>query len=200
MHAIVRWFAGFAGLTLLFFAAVGCAPSEGSSSSTNSSEGETASQSEDGEVARALAVEAVELSRGPFIDPVRTSGTIAGTREALIVSETQGIMQEVNFSLGDTVEAGEVLVSLDSSIQGLNREQAAAQFRSAQLELETTRRLVEQGSASEVQLRRTEAAARGAEAAYEQAKKAFDDRTIEAPFSGRVRQLLSGGGADCSDY
>ena len=187
MHAIVRSVAGFAGLTLLFFAVAGCAPATSPSSSTDSSQGGTVPQSTDrAEVARALAVEAVELSRGPFIDPVRTSGTIAGTREAVIVSETQGIMEEVSFSLGDTLEAGEVLVSLDSSIQRLSREQAAAQLRSAQLELDTTRRLVEQGSASEVQLSRAEAAARGAEAAYEQAKKAFDDRTIEAPFSGRV--------------
>jgi RND family efflux transporter MFP subunit len=49
-----------------------------------------------------------------------------------------------------------------------------------------------------VQLSRAEAAARGAEAAYEQAKKAFEDRTIEAPFAGRVAS--KGQGIDAGNF
>jgi membrane fusion protein (multidrug efflux system) len=171
---------------------VGCGQSEeaaqgpGSGSDQTATSGQSADAPANGTVTQALAVEAVEISRGPFIDPIRTSGTISGTREATVVSETQGIMEQVTFELGDTVEEGQVLVALDAEIQRLNMEQAAAQVRSAELELETTRRLYEQGNASEVQLRRAEAAARGAEAAYRQARKAFNDRTIEAPFSGRI--------------
>ncbi len=189
MQSIVRStliVAGAAALALV----VGCAPSGGGSEAAGTgggtdSAGEPAAGAAD-EVTTSLAVQAVEVRRGPFIDPVRTSGNISGTREAVVVSETQGIMQEVTFELGATVEEGDVLVALDSTVERLNMEQAEAQYRSAQLELETTQRLFEQGSASEVQLRRAEAGARGAQAAYQRARKAFEDRTIEAPFTGRV--------------
>ncbi len=184
---------------------IACNPADESAAAAQGSQAEESGASaqggaapSNGEVTQPLAVEAVEVSRGPFIDPIRTSGTISGTREALVVSETQGIMQSVNFGLGDAVEEGQVLVALDSSIQRLNMEQAAAQVRSAQLELETTQRLYEQGNASEVQLSRAEAAARGAEAAYQQAQKAFDDRSIEAPFPGSIAS--KGRGIDTGNF
>lgn len=177
----------FIALAAIMTILAGCAPSEESASGEEASTGV-----EDTAVTEALAVEAAEVTRGRFIDPIRTSGTISGAQEALVVSETQGILQAVNIELGDTVEGGQVLVALDSSIERLNMEQAAAQVRSAELELQSTRRLYEQGNASEVQLRRAEAAARGAQAAYQQARKAFEDRTIEAPFGGRVASIGQG--------
>ncbi|MFW5728022.1 MAG: efflux RND transporter periplasmic adaptor subunit [bacterium] len=197
MQAIVRFALSVAGAAVL--ALIGaCAPSEaGSEAAGTGAESEPPSAAT-GAVTTSLAVQAVEVARGPFIDPVRTSGNISGTREAVVVSETQGIMQEVNFELGDSVEEGEVLVALNSDVERLNMEQAAAQYRSAQLELETTQRLFEQGNASEAQLRRAEAGARGAEAGYEGARKAFEDRTIEAPFTGRVAS--KGDGIDAGNF
>lgn len=139
-----------------------------------------------GEAREPLAVEAVEVGRASLVADITASGLIRGVREARVVSETQGIIREVNFELGDRVEEGVVLVGLDEEIQRLQMEQAERQYETAQFELRATEQLAERGNASQAQLARVRANAVGAEAAYEQAKKRYEDRRITAPISGRI--------------
>lgn len=133
-----------------------------------------------------LAVEAVEATRAALVSDITASGVIRGVSEARVVSETQGIIRDVRFELGEEVTAGEVLVALDSEIERLQMEQARRQLETARLELRATEQLAERGSTSQAELARVRANAAGAEAAYEQAKKRFEDKTITAPISGRV--------------
>lgn len=133
-----------------------------------------------------LAVEAVEVRRAPLVTNVTASGVIRGIREARVVSETQGIISGTDIELGQVVAAGERLVSLDSEIERLQMEQARRQLETARVELRATEQLAERGSSSQVELARVRAAASGAEAAYEQAKKRFEDRSITAPIAGRI--------------
>jgi membrane fusion protein (multidrug efflux system) len=106
--------------------------------------------------------------------------------EARVVSETQGIIRDVRFELGEEVGRGELLVALDSEIERLQMEQARRQLETARLELSATEQLAERGSTSQAELARVRANAAGAEAAYEQAKKRFEDKSITAPIAGRV--------------
>ncbi|NBF41331.1 MAG: efflux RND transporter periplasmic adaptor subunit, partial [Spirochaetes bacterium] len=133
-----------------------------------------------------LAVAAVEVVRAPLVTNITASGVIRGIREARVVSETQGIIRGTDFELGQSVAAGERLVSLDSDIERLQMEQARRQLETARVELRATEQLAERGNASQVELARVRAAASGAEAAYEQAKKRFEDKSITAPISGRI--------------
>ena len=133
-----------------------------------------------------LAVAAVEVVRAPLVTNITASGVIRGIREARVVSETQGIIRGTDFELGQSVAAGERLVSLDSDIERLQMEQARRQLETARVELRATEQLAERGNASQVELARVRAAASGAEAAYEQAKKRFEDKSISAPISGRI--------------
>lgn len=133
-----------------------------------------------------LAVEAVEVGRTPLVSSITASGVIRGVREARVVAETQGIIRNVSFQLGQAVTAGDVLVALDSDIERLQMEQAQRQLETAQLELRATEQLAERGNASQAELARVRANATGAEAAYEQARKRFEDRTIIAPIAGRI--------------
>ena len=138
-----------------------------------------------------LAVAAVEARQAPLITNVSASGVIRGIREARVVSETQGIIRGTDFELGQTVAAGERLVSLDSDIERLQMEQARRQLETARVELRATEQLAERGNTSQVELARVRAAASGAEAAYEQAKKRFEDKSITAPISGRIASKSS---------
>ena len=134
---------------------------------------------------------AVEARRAPLVTNVSASGVIRGIREARVVSETQGIIRGTDFELGQTVAAGERLVSLDSDIERLQMEQARRQLETARVELRATEQLAEGGNTSQVELARVRAAASGAEAAYEQAKKRFEDKSITAPISGRIASKSS---------
>jgi membrane fusion protein, multidrug efflux system len=143
-------------------------------------------EAEDGVGDGPLAVEAVEVRRAPLVTNITASGVIRGIREARVVSETQGIIRGTDIELGQAVAAGERLVSLDSDIERLQMEQARRQLETARVELRATEQLAERGNTSQVELARVRAAAAGAEAAYEQARKRFEDKSITAPISGRI--------------
>ncbi len=134
------------------------------------------------------AIEAVEISPGRFIEYVQSSGRIAGTREATVVSESQGVLQRVDFDLGISVAQGDLLAALDERVERLALEQARAAAESARVELDAVQRSVDAGAASRNDLARVEAAAAGADAEYQRATKRLEDRRITAPIGGRVAQ------------
>ncbi|TVR30060.1 MAG: efflux RND transporter periplasmic adaptor subunit [Spirochaetaceae bacterium] len=132
------------------------------------------------------AIEAVEISAGRFIDYVQSSGRIAGSREATVVSESQGVLQRVEFDLGMSVTQGDLLAAFDERVERLALEQARAAAESARVELDAVQRSVDAGAASRNDLARVEAAAAGADAEYQRATKRLEDRRITAPIGGRV--------------
>src|SRR6056297_2152860 len=135
-----------------------------------------------------LAVEVLEVSKGPLITRITGSGTISGTSEAMVVSQTQGIIEQVSFELGRKVAKGETLVQVDSEIARLNMEQANEQLENARIDYQTKQRLVEQGGASRAEVLRARSTLRGAEARYKQTQKLFEDSSITAPISGYIAE------------
>lgn len=140
---------------------------------------------------QALAVEALEVSQGTLITEIKGSGTISGIREAMVVSQTQGIIEEVSFELGKLVTKDDVLVQVDSEIARLNMEQANEQLENARIDYQTKQNLLERGGASRAEVLRARSALRGAEARYKQTQKAFEDCSITAPISGYIAEKQS---------
>lgn len=133
-----------------------------------------------------VAVESLTVVRGSLADEIRASGTVAGIREAFVVSETQGIVKGVSFGLGDRVAEGQELLRVDDRIAALNLDRSREQYESARLELEATEKLAAAGRASPADLTRARGNASGAKAQYETALKAFNDTRLRAPISGVV--------------
>jgi membrane fusion protein (multidrug efflux system) len=172
-----RAFRAAAAVTVGVLLLTGCGGPPGS--------GEGAPQ-ETPEDPRVLPVEAVTVTEGQLIRTIEASGTVAGIREALVVSETQGIVEEVRFELGEYVEKGEVLVQVDDEIARLNMEQAREQLETARIDFNTKQNLVERGGASRAEVARARSALRGAEARYQQAVDAYENCSISTPISGSV--------------
>lgn len=137
------------------------------------------------------AVEVLEVTKGNLVAAISASGIISGVQEAFVVSETQGIVQEVNFELGRQVEKGDVLLKVDAEIARLNMEQAAEQLENARIDYQTKESLVEKGGASRADLLRARSTLRGAEARYKQTQKLFEDSSITAPISGFIAEKKS---------
>ncbi len=153
---------------------------------SRSSQSETPPSS--AQAAQPIAVEALEVTQGTLISEIKGSGTISGIREAMVVSQTQGIIEAVSFELGNQVSKDDVLVQVDSEIARLNMEQAREQLENARIDYQTKENLVEKGGASRADLLRARSALRGAEARYKQAQKAFEDCSITSPISGFIAE------------
>ena len=145
-------------------------------------------QTEEQSAPRALAVEALTVSKGILNKYVEASGVISGINEAYVVSEAQGIITSVNFDLGDRIEKGQVLLKVDEKIQQINLEQAKIEYDNAQLDYAAAKNLFDAGSASQSELNKANIALSSAKARYESALKAFNDCTLTAPISGLIAE------------
>ncbi len=133
-------------------------------------------------------VEAITVAKGIISRDVHASGVAAGIRESYVVSETQGKIEKVSFALGQWVKKGQVLVAVNSAIQHAAYEQAKRAASAAELNLKVTRKLFNEGNASDAELKNAQSQATGARAQLESAQKAYNDCRITAPISGYIAQ------------
>lgn len=138
---------------------------------------------------RPLAVEAAEVVSEPLLRTVRGSGIVRGSREATVVSETEGVLESVDIRLGGFLEEGAQIASLDATVQRLNFEQAEQELERARIELNAIERRAESGSASAAELTRVRSGVAGARSRVEQTRELLENRTITAPIAGYVSSL-----------
>jgi len=135
---------------------------------------------------RLIAVEAMTATRSALVDEVRGAGIAEGVREAWVVSETEGVILEVDFALGDRVDSGQVLLRVDDSLALRNLELARQQYETASLEHEAAGRSRENGSMSALQYSQITDRLLAAEAARASALDAYENTRLTAPFAGAV--------------
>ncbi|MBI9107598.1 MAG: efflux RND transporter periplasmic adaptor subunit [Spirochaetales bacterium] len=139
-----------------------------------------------------IAVEAYRASYGTVIPFVEASGLITGKNEAVLVSETRGVIKKVSADIGSFLKKGDAVLSVDSSVAELSMVQAEQQLKSIQIDYNSVKRAYEGGSASEAELVRSRGQRSGAEAAYEDAVRRFENTVIKAPFDGYLADIESG--------
>ncbi|MBX3379223.1 MAG: efflux RND transporter periplasmic adaptor subunit [Phycisphaeraceae bacterium] len=82
------------------------------------------------------AVEMVEAQLIPWQPRSRLVGTVIAVRSVNLANEIVGVVKEVNFNSGDTVEPGQVLVKLDTSTEEADLAAAKASERLARSGIE----------------------------------------------------------------
>lgn len=166
-----------------------------------------------------VPVQVAAALRGRVEQTVSNSraGTVKARRRAKLSPQEGGRVTALPKRKGDRVQAGEVLLELDASVQRARldlarreRESAAAELRRAcvaarrsERELERNRRLREQGIVSDDLLDQFESTAlaaaaacdaarageRRSEAQVELALRQLDHMTLRAPFDGVIAEL-----------
>jgi membrane fusion protein (multidrug efflux system) len=133
-------------------------------------------------------------------DRIRATGQLTAKAKATIAAQVKGQVTEIQVSEGEAVEAGAVLLVIDPERRQLEVANAQAKLAESQAELavakrnyDRTRRLSKDNVASEARLdedRTRESLARsvaaGAEARLGLARRALEDSTVRAPFSGLI--------------
>ena len=87
------------------------------------------------------AVEAVRVRRGEWAASTRAVGTVVALRQVELRNELPGTVVEMGFASGDIVEAGQVLVRLDTSQERAALAAAQAEARLARVVFDRRDRL-----------------------------------------------------------
>ncbi len=142
------------------------------------------------------------------VHEVRVTGSVVSPRLARLSSEVAGQVETLHVELGDRVEAGAPLVTLDAELARIALQAARATTREARAALEDARRRLAEAErlSAELTIAETELRARRAEvemdAATVEVREAGERReaallarhTLQAPFSGVVSQRMTQAG------
>lgn len=113
-------------------------------------------------------------------------GTVTAVRGVNLSPEIAGIVEDYFFESGDDVEEGKLLVQLDDSVQQAELAANKATLKDAELDYERQSKLVARGAVSQAALDTATATRDSARAAVDQLSAIIEQKSVEAPFSGRI--------------
>ncbi|PYQ02035.1 MAG: efflux transporter periplasmic adaptor subunit [Acidobacteria bacterium] len=121
-------------------------------------------------------------------------GTAVAVHGVTVSADLPGIVDRIAFDSGHAVQAGEVLVQLDTRQEEAQLVAAEAQRDLTRLNFERARGLAEQGIVAKADFDRAEAENKQAEARVGEIRATIQRKRIRAPFSGilGIRQVNLG--------
>src|SRR6185503_12401760 len=142
----------------------------------------------------AVQVVAVEARRQPISESLSLVGTLAANEMVEIKSETDGMVEEINFKEGERVEKGRLLIKLDESKLSASKAEAEANFKLSQANFERSRELVKDKLVSQQEFDQIASQFHASEATLELKKQQLKDTRIYASFAGimSARQVSPG--------
>ncbi len=124
------------------------------------------------------------VQQAAWQDEIEALGTARANESVTLTAKVTETVTRVNFTDGDTVDAGTVLVDLSGRAQGAQLEEAQAAYKEAVQQYERQAELVKKGTIARSMLD-TQIATRDATKARADAiRAALADRVITAPFAG----------------
>lgn len=131
-------------------------------------------------------VSATEVASATWETTIPSVGSVTALNGITVSTEVSGIVSEIAFEAGSHVEAGELLVRLDDSVEQANVARARSELDLARKNLARSRDLFESNSVPRSELDAAEANLATAEAALAAEKALLEKKRILAPFAGRL--------------
>lgn len=146
------------------------------------------------DVMTTLPVSVAKVERKDIAQDLSVVGTIAVNSEVTVLSETQGRILRMPFSVGDHVSKGSVLAQVDDELKRTQLAAAQVGYDKAKSDLNRYSQLVGDLAVSDQQIEGARLALRSAEIQVAQAGRLLRDTRITAPVSGviTVRQSPQG--------
>jgi membrane fusion protein (multidrug efflux system) len=125
---------------------------------------------------------------------LRGVGDLEAVQGIDVTSEVAGVIMTIAFQPGQDVEQGDLIIQLDDTIARAQLAALRAQERLARLRFERQQALTRRDISSAETLDEVTAELQRLRAEIEAQQEAIDQKTIEAPFSGRlgIRQVSLG--------
>ncbi|CAA6603812.1 RND family efflux transporter, MFP subunit [Rhodospirillaceae bacterium LM-1] len=137
-------------------------------------------------LAAATDVHAQAANERPQQDQVRV--LLVPTTETTLASQIAAKIQSMSVSDGERFKQGQALVSMDCSIQQAQLQKSQSELKSAEMSLDSQRKLDALGAGSGLNLGLAEAAVTKSKAELALNSRMTDYCQIRAPFNGRVVQ------------
>lgn len=113
-------------------------------------------------------------------------GSVVATQNVYITTEVAGQVKEILFESGKGVEAGDVILRLDDSVDRAELDGLIAQGKLARLQFDRNAKLVKERSVSQSEYDRSRAELDIAEATIESKRALIGKKSIRVPFGGRL--------------
>lgn len=117
---------------------------------------------------------------------ITSVGTLSAINGVDISSETTGIVTGIHFNSGQFVKAGDVLITLDTDVEQAQLENSQAQLRLAQINYDRDSVLIKSNSISKSAMDTDLAQLQETQASVNEIQAKIRQKTITAPFDGRV--------------
>jgi len=134
----------------------------------------------------AVPVEVTTVERGAVKDEVEVVGNILADETVVLRPEISGLVKEVHFGEGDTVEEGDLLFSLDAEILSAELAEAEAAHELAKRNYERSTELLSRQVGTERTRDEALAEMQSSEAKLALAKARLKKTKIRAPFAGII--------------
>jgi membrane fusion protein, multidrug efflux system len=131
-------------------------------------------------------VAAAVAAARPHQEVASAIGTVLAPRSIALRNEVAGTVRSAGLHPGQIVNAGDLLVALDVSVESAELRAQEAQARLAQTSLERVDRMASRGAASAMELDNARAERDVALAQVERTRALIARKTIRAPFRARV--------------
>lgn len=148
------------------------------------------------------AVAVAPVQSGNWETSIHSVGSIAAVQGVMVSAEVAGVVSRIAFESGETVQAGDILVELDASIERAQLESVKATAELAQITLKRSNELRSKNTISQSELDSAESQEKQAKAEVLRLEATIAKKTIRAPFDGRLGirqvnlgQFLNSGGA-----
>ncbi|MEE1674747.1 efflux RND transporter periplasmic adaptor subunit [Agarivorans aestuarii] len=141
-----------------------------------------------------MPVEVATANAEDWQPAIESIGFIEPYQGVNLSSSVAGLVSKIHFSSGDTVKAGELLVSLEADVEKANLASAKAKLPAVKRQMERNKTLLDRGSVSQTQFDDSEANYLALVSDIEALKATIERRDIRAPFNGvmGIRQINLG--------
>lgn len=131
-------------------------------------------------------VNAAQAEEANWESVIVGTGTLVAVQGVTIGAEAPGKITKITFEAGATVQAGDLLVQLDTTTEQAQLRASEANAALAKANLSRARDLRENNTNAPAELDAADAQAKAAEAQVDNIRAVIAKKTIRAPFGGRL--------------
>lgn len=133
-----------------------------------------------------VAISAATVEPVTWHPQIEAIGTLRAAQGVDVAAQTAGVVQAIAFTANERVDASQLLVQIDDSVERADLASAQAAVERDRAQLARAETLSSRGVSSEAALEDAQSAVAASESALARIQATIDLKAIEAPFSGII--------------